>query len=104
MFYGWYVVAATFAALFALVFGICYGGYVALMPALTADYFAGRDLTGIIGAQYTAVAFGGVAGPVLAGFAYDRLQSYALPILAGAAVCLAGAVLVARMPEPAARH
>ncbi|WP_052097288.1 MFS transporter [Achromobacter sp. RTa] len=72
-------------ALFALVFGAFYGGWVALMPAVVMDYFGGRHVSGIIGALYTSVAFGTLIGPVAAGHAYDLSGSYLLPIIASAA-------------------
>ncbi|MCC7410152.1 MAG: MFS transporter [Gammaproteobacteria bacterium] len=87
---------------FALLFGTCYGGYVALIPALTADFFPGRNIGAIIGAQYTAAGAGSLAGPVLAGLAYDLGAGYALPLTAAAALAVAGAVLVWRLPDPGA--
>ncbi|HVO17539.1 MAG TPA: MFS transporter [Alphaproteobacteria bacterium] len=90
----WWLVAgnAWQLGLFALIFGLCYGGFVALIPAVTADYFAGPNVSGIIGAQYTSVAVGTFAGPVLAGMAFDAWHSYTVPI-AFSAVCSAVATL-----------
>lgn len=88
---------------FALLFGTFYGGFVALLPALTADYFGHRNVSGIIGALYTCVAVGTLVGPTLAGLAYDLLQSYWLPITVSAAASIAAAAGVARMPEPMVR-
>ncbi len=73
-------------ALFALFFGAAYGGFVALVPALTADYFGGRSMGAILGWLYTAAALGALLGPVLAGAVYDARDSYALPILLGVAM------------------
>ena len=49
-------------AVFALLFGLCYGGLVALNPALAADYFGGRNAGGIIGVLYSGVAIGALLG------------------------------------------
>ncbi len=87
---------------FALIFGTCYGGYVALIPAFIADYFAGRDLGAIIGVQYTAVGIGSLVGPVLAGLVFDRTGSYVPTFVACIALLLAGAALLWRLPEPRA--
>ena len=38
----------------AFVFGSCYGGIVALFPAINVDYFGGRNASGIIGVMYTS--------------------------------------------------
>src|SRR5262249_31111624 len=81
-------------AVFAFVYGVFYGGFVALLPALVMDYFGGRNVSGIIGVLYTSVAFGTLVGPAAAGFAFDLSHSYALPILASAGANLIAAALV----------
>ena len=63
-------------AVFALVMGLSYGGIVSLLPALCMDFFGARAVSSIIGALYTAAAFGNLGGPWLAGWMFDRLHSY----------------------------
>ena len=87
-------------AVFALVFGTCYGGFVALAPALLVDYFGARNASGVIGLCYTSVGLGTLIGPPLAGYTFDLFGSYALPIAGSAVTALLGAVLVCLMPEP----
>jgi MFS transporter, OFA family, oxalate/formate antiporter len=70
-------------AAFALVYGVFYGGWVAVLPAVVMDYFGGRNIGGIIGALYTSVAFGTLVGPSAAGFVFDYSHSYLAPILFG---------------------
>ena len=82
-------------AAFAFAYGIFYGGFVALLPALVMDYFGGRNVGSIIGILYTSVAFGTLIGPSAAGFAFDLSHSYALPILASAAANLVAAGIMA---------
>ncbi len=84
-------------AAFALLFGLFYGGWVAILPAVVMDYFGGRNVSGIIGVLYTSVAFGVLVGPSAAGFAFDVSHSYLLPILASVganvvAACIAAGV------------
>lgn len=67
-------------AVFALWFGLSYGGIVSLFPALCMDFFGARAVAGIIGMLYTGAALGNLLGPVLAGMAFDRLGSYTLVI------------------------
>ncbi|MBO9328331.1 MFS transporter [Achromobacter xylosoxidans] len=90
-------------ALFALAFGLFYGGWVALLPAVVMDYFGGRHVSGIIGVLYTSVAFGTLIGPVAAGYAYDLRGGYALPIAISAAVNLLAAALTGLLPGRGAR-
>ncbi len=87
-------------AVFAIVFGVFYGGFVALAPALTTDYFGERNVSGIIGLLYTSVAFGTLLGPTLAGVAYDLSGSYTLPIAAGVGVNLIAVCCIALLGEP----
>jgi MFS family permease len=82
-------------AAFALVYGVFYGGWVAVLPSVVMDYFGGRNVSGIIGILYTSVAFGTLIGPSAAGFAFDLSHSYTLPILASAAANIAAAVIIA---------
>ena len=81
-------------AAFAFVFGVFYGGWVAVLPAVVMDYFGGRNVGGIIGVLYTSVAFGTLIGPSAAGFIFDLTHSYTVPILVsvGANIVAAGIV------------
>ncbi|HWH83663.1 MAG TPA: MFS transporter [Burkholderiaceae bacterium] len=90
-------------AAFALAFGVFYGGFVALLPALVMDWFGGRHIGAIIGVLYTSVALGTLVGPSLAGVAFDLTRSYLLPIVVGALANLVAAAIVAALPRaPAA--
>jgi MFS transporter, OFA family, oxalate/formate antiporter len=102
---GWWLASreAWQIAVFALVYGTFYGGFVALAPALLVDYFGARNASGIIGFAYTGVAVGTLIGPSFAGYAFDLTQSYALPIAASALFSLVAAGLVWLAPEPAAK-
>ena len=82
-------------AAFALLFGLFYGGWVAVLPALVMDYFGGRSVSGIIGVLYTSVGFGALVGPSAAGFAFDLSHSYLVPILVSVGVNLVAAVITA---------
>lgn len=80
-------------AVFAVVFGSLYGGYVALAPTLCMDLFGGRNVAGIIGCLYTAAGFGTLIGPTVAGAAFDAYGSYDAPILGCALLSFVGAAL-----------
>jgi len=87
-------------SVFALIFGVCYGAYVALSPALLADYFTGPKLSSVIGIQYTAAGLGSILGPVLAGYLFDITGRYTLALIVGLACSAIACALVSRMPEP----
>jgi MFS family permease len=82
-------------AAFAFVFGVFYGGWVAVLPTVVMDYFGGRNVSGIIGILYTSVACGTLIGPTAAGFAFDISHTYTVPILASAAANIVAAIIVA---------
>lgn len=82
-------------AAFALVFGVFYGGFVALAPAVIIDYFGGRQASSLIGIVYTSVAFGTLIGPSAAGFVFDVSHSYTLPILLSIGVYVAATAILA---------
>ena len=88
-------------AVFAFVYGVFYGGWVAVLPAVVMDYFGGRNVSGIIGVLYTSVAFGTLIGPSAAGLAFDLSHSYELPIVASAATNVLAALIVAITPRAA---
>ena len=95
MFVLWWAASAYWVlALFAVVFGICYGAYVALLPTIVMDLYGARSVSGIIGCLYTGCGFGTLIGPWLAGAAYDALGTNQAPIAAGALLSFAAAVCV----------
>lgn len=92
MLIAWWASASVWAlGTMAVVFGIFYGGFVATLPAVVMDLFGGRAVAGIIGCLYTAAGIGTLAGPPLAGAAFDAWGSYDAPILGAALLSLAGA-------------
>jgi len=104
----WWVASAWWLlALFAVVFGICYGGYVALMPTIVMDLYGQRSVSGITGCLYTGAGVGTLFGPWLAGLAYDAYGAYDAPIVGGS-LCsfLAAAIVVfmVRNEKAKARH
>jgi MFS family permease len=89
----------TALAIFALVFGLFYGGFVALVPAFTADLFGLRAMSAVLGVLYTSVAFGTLLGPTLAGWVFDTTGSYTWPILICTAGCVVSALMVWKLPR-----
>jgi MFS family permease len=100
----WWLVSGTAwqLALFALVYGVFYGGFVALIPALIVDYLGTRNAGAIIGALYTSVAPGALIGPPLTGYAYDFWGSYTIPLIVSAGFMALAALLAYAAPDPLA--
>jgi len=76
-------------ALFALVFGLSYGGIVSLLPPICSDLFGLRAVSSTIGLLYSGAGFGALLGPVLAGALFDRHGDYDAAI----AMCAAASAL-----------
>lgn len=97
----YWIVAQGFLALavFALAFGLFYGGFVALIPAFTADLFGLRAMSAVLGVLYTSVAAGTLLGPTLAGWVFDIAGSYTWPIAICALGCVAAAGIILKLPQ-----
>jgi len=95
MFLLWYAASAYWMlVVFALVFGVCYGAYVALLPTIVMDLYGPRSVSGIIGCLYSGCGLGTLVGPWLAGVAYDTVGGYQLAMLAGAVFSAGAAACV----------
>jgi len=92
----WWLSGGAYAvlAVFAIAFGVLYGGCVALFPTIVMDLYGPRAISGIIGWLYTGAGIGTLLGPWLAGAAYDAFGAYEVPILAGAAFSFVAAVVI----------
>ncbi|WP_031224720.1 MFS transporter, partial [Streptomyces roseochromogenus] len=62
---------------FALVLGVSYGGYIALIPVVLGDQYGLARLGRILGVLYTAVGIGSAVGPAAAGALIQETGSYA---------------------------
>jgi MFS family permease len=100
-----WVIATNFWSLsaFALLFGIFYGGWVAILPTVVMDHFGGRHVSSIIGVLYTSVAIGTLIGPTAAGFIFDISHSYTLPILTSVGLNIIAASIAALTVKASAR-
>jgi len=103
--------------------GFCFGGFLALYPAICADYFGTKNIGANYGALFTAYGAGGLLGPWLAPklarsetFNYEiivngetmaktiEIANYTLPFIIAAALCLAAAFLIFYFLKPKTRQ
>jgi MFS family permease len=84
--------------IFAALYGLGSGGYVAMIAPLLAEYFGTEKIGSVLGCFMPSVALGGFFGPWLAGHAFDLWGNYDLPILVSAVCGLVAVVLVMAMP------
>lgn len=86
--------------LFLAAYGPSYGGAIPLRPALQGDYFGRRHFASIQGLMNVTSVFGGIAGPVFAGWVYDVTGGYRLAFLVFAAVGALGVPLILAATPP----
>ncbi len=81
--------------LFALVYGLGYGGFDPPILALTGDIFGLRNIGVIMGAMFVGWGIGAAIGPVAGGLLFDVSNNYSIAFAIGAAAMLTTALLVA---------
>lgn len=70
----------------ALVFGISYGGGVAVLPPLCGDLFGRAHVASVVGAIFAIAGSPAAVGPYLAGWLFDTSGSYVTAFLIAAAL------------------
>ncbi|NPV90281.1 MAG: OFA family MFS transporter [Firmicutes bacterium] len=82
--------------------GFCFGGFLALYPSLTADYFGTKSYGMNYGTVFMAYGIGAVVGPML----YDLMKSpvpgqlSAVPLMVSGVACLVGLGLIFILKPP----
>ncbi|HLF76252.1 MAG TPA: MFS transporter [Dehalococcoidia bacterium] len=83
------------------VFALGFGGIIPARASIQVEYFGLKAFGSIQGLMLTVSTVGGVAGPILAGWLYDRTESYRLAFVLLGAVCAIAVplMLMARPPR-----
>ena len=79
---------------FAVSFGICYGGFAVVNLTMVGDSFGGRSLGAIMGIMNAGYSVGLAIGATLGGFIFDVTGSYVVAFAIAAAVMLITGLLV----------
>ena len=97
--------------LFAVLFGLSYGGFMTLLPVVLAELFGLSSLGAIVGGISFVSAIGEGSGPPLSGNVFDATGSYWQAFLICTVICGAALVLslvllsykakAGKSPEPA---
>lgn len=83
--------------------GFCFGGYLAIYPSMTADYFGTKSLGMNYGTVFMAYGIGALLGPML----YDLMKSpvagqlSATPLIISGVLCFVSLALVLMLKPPA---
>ena len=79
--------------LFAVAFGLGYGGIAPQPASMAARIFGSRYMGATIGALAVGGAFGGFVGPTMAGYIFDTTGSYVIAFNLSAGIAIVGVVL-----------
>jgi MFS family permease len=90
--------------LFLLLFSPGFGGSMVVRGAILREYFGKASFGKMIGIVLGSASIGGILGPTLAGYAFDRLGDYTLVWQVGAALSMIALVLILRMRPPHFKH
>jgi len=82
------------------IVGFSYGGYLAVMPSITADYFGTKSLGANYGYLFTAWGIAGVCGPFMIDAVKTSTGSFTNAMYYISAACVAGIVLVFVSKKP----
>jgi OFA family oxalate/formate antiporter-like MFS transporter len=82
------------------IIGFCFGGYLAIMPSVTADYYGTKCMGANYGALFTAYGIGGVVWPYIIDALSKSTGSYTWVWYISAAFCVVGIGLTAIVRHP----
>ena len=86
----------------ATLIGFNYGGYFALLPAATADYFGNRNVGMNYPLVFLAYGVGGIVGPILGGVAGDN-QAWVWGFIPAGIACIVAAIVAMGLVPPRKR-
>ena len=90
------------AFLFAVTFGIGFGGRSPLVTSIRGDYFGRKAFARVLGLSTVPLNVANLAAPLFAGVYRDRRGNYDLPFNVLAGFCLLGAFFFLMAKKPAA--
>ncbi len=86
--------------LFAVIFGLSYGGIDPPIAALIGEVFGLRHIGVIMGVLVIGWSVGAGIGPALAGYIFDISGNYASAFLIGMVAMLIAAALILSVTQP----
>ncbi len=84
---------------FAVVFGIAFGGDYMIIPLMAAELFGLRVMGRVMGIILTADGLAEALSPMLVGFLHDQSNNYVTGFAALIALAVVGAIAIALLPQ-----
>jgi OFA family oxalate/formate antiporter-like MFS transporter len=78
----------------AALIGLCFGGFLAVYPPLTSEYFGREHFAINYGLVFIGYGSGCFLGPLIGGVVYDMFNSYMIAFYSSGVLALAGGVIV----------
>ncbi len=75
------------------IVGLCFGGYLAVFPAITADFYGTKNIGINYGFVFMAYGVGGLFGPRFAAKMLELTGNYSIAFIVAGILCLIGAVI-----------
>ena len=86
--------------IFALIFGLGYGGEMAAFPIINRQYYGGASIGKVYSARMVGAGLGMASGAYLGGFLFDLAGNYAWAIWVAAIIGYLGFLTVLRLVSP----
>lgn len=83
--------------------GATFGGYLAIYPAMTTDFYGTKSIGINYGMVFTAYGVGGLLGNLLAPLVKQATNNYNLAFILSGVLCLAASVVIHFVKAPRAR-
>jgi len=83
--------------------GFCFGGYLAVMPTISADFFGTKNLGANYGFLFLAYGTSGVAAPFLMGALRESTGNYSVAMYIFAGLAVVSILLALTVKAPSAR-
>ena len=87
------------AYLFALMYGIGFGGRSPLTIAIRGEYFGRKAFATIMGVSQLPMNVAMIFAPLFAGYMFDTTGTYIVPFTTFAALSYMGAILMLFVPK-----
>ena len=88
--------------LFAILFGLGFGGRIPLTTAIRGDYFGRKAFATIMGMSQFASNIAMMGAPLFAGYWFDTRGSYFFPFMSFAVLSLVGSIMMLFVRKPKA--
>jgi len=78
----------------SILIGLCFGGFLAIYPAITSELFGNRDFSINYGIVFIGYGIGCFLGPIFGGYIFDLTKSYQSALILSGIIPLLGTIII----------